>query len=811
MARLLALAGDLRLATRGLWHAKAFSGAAVLTLAIGIGGACVILALVQGVLLRPLPVRDQGRLIVAWNEIRSSGYAHAPFGDAAIATVAETSQQFEAVAGVTTNGVGRWAAVDERTSGWVNGALVTGRFFEVLGVVPVLGRTLTAEDDVEGAEPVVVISHRLWRGRYGGQTDVVGRRLSLGDQSFVIVGVMPSGLDYPRGVEVWRTTGSVPPGATFAIAARQEVDLVARLRPGVTVTQAASELTGLVTRLQAVAAPNLPRGMLPVVRAFDDVVLGSSRPVLVSLLAAVGLVLLIACANVANLLLLRGETRRQELAVRASLGASRGRLVTHLLAEGLVLALLAGAAGLLVTWWGLEAVVALVPDGLPRLDAVRLDGTVAVFTVVVAGAAAIVASLAPALLTARVELLPQLRLGARGATDRGRAAGRRMLVVAQVALAVAVVAVASLLVRSLLRLQAVDTGLTTERLVFAELSMPALEYADRARHARFLDELQDALRASPEIAAATPVNTSPFSGGWTVPIFSAEGQSEARAAENPALGLEAIHASYFDTLGVTIVRGRAFGESDGVGAPEVAIVSQDVAARVWPGQDPIGQRVKMGAPASRGRWLTVVGIAAPNRYRDLTAAKATLYVPAAQLLVAAQVIALRTAAPIEQVATLVRDRVQATDADVQVMRVSTFAQLLDVPLARPRFNAVLLGVFGAAALLLAMVGQYALMAAYVRQREREFALRVALGATAGDVRTMVLREALALAAVGVGLGLAVALGLTRLLRNLLFEVDTLDPSSLATAVVLLLATSVLASMVPVRRATRADAVAMLRS
>ena len=594
MTNLVAWAGDVRMAMRGLWHAKAFSGVAVLTLAIGIGGACVILALVQGVLLRPLPVRDQDRLIVAWRELRSSGYTHAPFGDAAIAALAAAGRQFEVVAGVTMHGVGRLAAIDEHTSGWVNGALVTGRFFEVLGVAPLLGRTLVAGDDVEGAEPVVVISHRLWRGRYSSAPDVVGRRLSLGEQSCVIVGVMPPGLDYPRGVEVWRTTRSFPPGATFRVAARQEVDLVARLRPGVTIAQATAELTGLMTRLEAEAPANAPRGLVPVVRAFEEVVLAGSRPVLLILLAAVILVLLIACANVANLLLLRGETRRQELAVRAALGASRSRLVGQLLAEGLVLALLAGAAGLLLTWWGLEAVVALVPDGLPRLDAVRLDRTVALFTVAVAGAASIVASLAPALLTARLELLPQLRLGARGATDRGSAAGRRLLVVAQVALAVAVVAVASLLVRSLLRLQSVDVGLTTERLVFAELSMPA--HGDRARHALFLDQLQTALSSSPDISAATPVNTSPFSGGWTVPTFSADGQSEARAAENPALSLEAVHAGYFDTLGVAIVRGRAFRESDGAGAPEVAIVSQDVAPRVWPGQDPIGKRLKMGAP-----------------------------------------------------------------------------------------------------------------------------------------------------------------------------------------------------------------------
>jgi putative ABC transport system permease protein len=328
-----------------------------------------------------------------------------------------------------------------------------------------------------------------------------------------------------------------------------------------------------------------------------------------------------------------------------------------------------------------------------------------------------------------------------------------------------------------------------------------------------MENVVSRLEAVPAIAAATPVNIAPFSrdGGWDVPIFAAEGQSTERAAANPSLNLESVHPSYFATFGVPLARGRAFTPSDREGAMEVAIVSEDVAARTWPGQDPIGKRVKMGTPESGDPWRMVVGVAAPTRYRELEKPRATIYLPAAQFIDPAESIVLRTTASIDLTAALSRDVVKSVDPDVQVMRVAAFRQLLDGPLARPRFNAFLLGIFGAVALLLTAIGLYAVMAAYVRQRDREIALRVVLGATAAAVRRLVLSEALGLAGVGAVVGLAGAAAATRLVRGMLFEIDPLDPPVLLGAAGLLIAASLVASYLPLRRATRVDAVAMLRN
>ena len=804
---------DLRLAARGLWRARGFSLAAVLTLACAIAGTTAMFAIVEGVLLRPLPVREQDGLLVAWKELRSSGFAHYPFGADEIDAVSRASQLLANVAGVTSNGAGRSVIVEDGSAGYVKVALVTGGFFEVLGIDAVRGRAIRRSDDGEGAENVLVISHGLWQRRYGGAASVIGRRVQLAEQPFTIVGVIPPDIDYPRGVEAWRTTRSVPVGGPFGDAARREIDLVARLRPGVALEQAAGELTALTRRFEADAPPNLPRGLVPVVRSFEEVVVGDMRPAIVALVASVGLVLLIASANVANLLLMRGEARRSELALRAALGAGRGRIVRHVLAESLVLALAAAVVALAATWWSLDAAIALIPQGLPRIESVRVDATVFLFTMATAFLTALLSGLAPAASSMRRDLVLQLRRGGPGVAGAPVRRVRRSLVVVQVALAVAVVAGAGLLARSLLRLQSIDTGLAADRLVFVDLAVPPAKYKDRVRHANFLDEVMSRLEAMPSIAAATPVNVPPFSveGGWDVPRFAAEGQGADRAARNPALNLESVHPNYFETFEVTVVRGRAFTSADREGMPAVAIVSQDVATATWPGEDPIGKRLKMGGADSRAPWYTIVGVAAPTRYRELDKPRPTLYLPAAQFQMTARMLVLRTSATVDRIASLARDAVRSVDADVQVVRVTPFAEMLAVPLARARFNALLLTTFAVTALLLAGIGLYAVMAAHVRQRERELAIRLALGATGARLRRLVLGEALRLAGAGVIAGLAGAAAATQLLRGLLFGVHPLDPASLAGAALLLVTVSAAAASIPAWSATRRDPAAALRA
>jgi putative ABC transport system permease protein len=803
---------DVRYSVRLLWRAKAFATAAVLTLALGIAATTVMFALIQGVLLRPLPVQEQDRLIVAWREAPTAGSAFYPFGDVEIEAVTRESRLLESAAGVTRNGVRRAVVSDGSTSSYANVGLITGNFFEVLGAQALLGRRLSLKDDPKGAEPVAVISHGYWQRHFGGMADVVGRRMTINEQPCVIVGVMPPDLDYPRGVEIWRTTRSIAANSAFGIAAQREVNLIGRLRPGVTVEQASSELAALDQQLATdVPTDYLRRGFQIVVRPFTEIVTGDVRGTLIAMFGAVALVLLIASANVANLLLMRGESRRGELALRAALGAGRGRIAGQVLAESFMLSVIAGIAGFLLAWVALPVLITIVPDGLPRIESIRLDATVAFFCVAVVFVTALLAGLAPALLSMRGDLVSPLR-GSSAAIAGMPGRGRRLLVVGQVALAVMVLAAAGLLIRSVLNLQAIDLGLAAGRLVLVDLHLPSEAYAERERRAQFLDQVVTQLEAVPGILAVTPVNVAPFTDrGWDVPRVTAEGQSNDQAASNPSLNLESIHPNYFSTIDAAIVRGRAFSAADRQGTREVAILSEDVALRLWPGQDPIGKRLKMGRVEGSARWLEVVGVAATTRYRTVTTARPTLYLPAAQFQMTATMLIVRSTASLELLMSVTRERVRAIDPNVTMLSAAPFADYLEGPLGRPRFNAFLIGLFGVAALLLSTLGLYAVMAAHVRQRDREIAVRFALGATGATVRRLVLAEAGRLAGLGALLGVAGAVAGTRFLRGLLFEVRPVDPVTIGGAAVLLIAVATLAAYAPMRRAARVDVVRVLRS
>lgn len=803
---------EARYAVRLLWRAKAFTTAAVSTLALGIAATTVMFALIQGVLLRPLPVQEQDRLILSWREAPTAGSAVYPFGDVEIDAIARDSQLLESAAGVTRNGVRRAVVSDGIASSYANVGLITGGFFEVLGAQAVLGRRFTPTEDRDGAEPAAVISHGYWQRHFGGAPDVVGRRLTINEQPCVVVGVMPPDLDYPRGVDIWRTTRSIPANSAFGIAAQREVNLIGRLRPGVTIEQASSELAALDQQLATDASTDyLRRGFNIVVRPFAEVVIGDVRRTMLALFGAVAFVLLIASANVANLLLMRGESRGGELALRAALGAGRGRIAGQVLAESLVLSLIAGIAGFLLAWVALPVLITIIPDGLPRIESIRIDATVAAFSVGVVFVTALLAGIVPGLFSMRGDLVSPLRGGS--ATIAGPATrGRRLLVVGQVALAVTVLAAAGLLIRSVLNLQAIDLGLAAERLVVVDLHLPSAAYAERDRRAQFFDQVFTQLEAVPGISAVTPVNVAPFTDrGWDVPRVTAEGQNNEQAASNPSLNLESIHPNYFSTIEAPIVRGRPFSAADREGTVNVAIVSEDVASRLWPGQNPVGKRLKMGPVEGSGRWLEVVGVAATTRYRTVTTARPTLYLPAAQFQMTATMLIVRSTASLELLVSVARERIRAIDPNVTVLSAAPFADYLDRPLGRPRFNAFLIGVFGIAALLLSTLGLYAVMAAHVRQRDREIAVRLALGATGANVRRLVLVEAGRLVGLGALLGVAGAVAGTRFLRGLLFDVQPMDPVIIAGAAVLLMAAAALAAYAPMRRAARADVVRVLRS
>ncbi len=807
---------DLRVTMRHAGRAKVFYVTAVLTLATGMAGATVMFTLIRGILLRPLPVADEDRLVVSWR-IPPTGLAtHVPYRASDIEHLARESRTFAAVTGVGYNGAFDHMWEDDGRILSARTAVVMGEFFHVAGVAPVLGRALDRDDDRTGAEKVLVLSFGAWQRLFGGAPDVIGRSLVTRKQRFTIAGVMPADFEYPRRVEIWTTlAGLADTGGNeaYRTAMLRDVELLARLRPGVTLDQASAELSAVLPRLDAAQTAFSFVNFRPIVRSFKAVVVGDVDAALVVLFAAVGLILVIASANVANLLLMRAETRRTELAVRAALGASRGRLASERIAESLIVAVLAGGVGLVLSHWSLQTVTMLVPDGLPRLASIRTDVGVVAFTVVLAFVAAALAGLVPALAASRIDLVAQLRAGGRGAAGTASARGRRLLVAAQVALAVTVVAAAGLLGRSLQRLQTVDMGLAADRLVFAELDLPRDRYADAARHRTFHDDVVARVAAAPGIDAVTPLNVPPFAGaiGWDLPRFTADGQTADQVALNPSLNFEAVYVPYFSTLGLTIVRGRAFTATDREGAPGVAIVSDALAAATWPGQDAVGKRLKFGGVDSDGEWLTVVGVAGTTRYRELATPRPTLYIPAEQFMPSGGRLAIRTAAAPAFVAGVVADAVRAADPAVRVTRIASYAEYLRVPLAWPRFNALLLGVFATAALLLSIIGLYGVMAASVRQRQREIGVRLALGATPGDVRRLVLREGLRLALAGAVAGLALAFAATRVLRGLLFETEPLDPVSLGTAAIVLVAAALVATWLPARRATRVDPIDVLRA
>jgi predicted permease len=626
---------------------------------------------------------------------------------------------------------------------------------------------------------------------------------------------MPADFAYPGGSEIWTTLNAladIDSDEAFRTSILRDVEILGRLRNGVTVAQATDELAAIMVDLDArVRGPFT--NFRPVVRPFKDMVVGDVDTALGVLFAAVGLILAIAAANVANLLLMRGESRRSELAVRAALGASRNKLVAQLLAESLVVALAAAVVGLGLARWGLQTIVMLVPDGLPRPESIRIDVAVVVFATGVAVLSAALAGVVPALTASRLDLVDCLRAGGRGTTGAASARGRRLLVTGQVALAVTVVAAAGLLARSVQRLQSVDMGLAADRLVLAEFDLPRERYADTTLRRTFHDEVVARVGAAPGIESVTPLNVQPFAGatGWDLPRFTAEGQTADQVALNPSLNFEAVYPPYFSTLGVMIVRGREFTAADRDSAPRVAIVSDALAAATWPGRDAIGKRLKFGGLDSRNEWLTVVGVAGTTRYRELVTPRPTLYIPAEQFMISAGRVAIRTAAAPAFVAGVVRDAVRATDPTVRVTRVAAYDEYLRRPLAWPRFNALLLGVFAVAALLLSAVGLYGVMAASVRHRRGEIGVRLTLGATAGDVRRLVLGESLRLAVAGAIAGLVLAFAATRVLRGLLFETEPLDPVSLGTAALALVGAALIATWLPARRAMRVDPIEVLRA
>lgn len=802
---------NIRVGARSLRRNPGFALTAILTLALGIGLSTTVFTVADALLLRRLPVKDQDRIVVVAGESRDGRTTNSPLAFAEVSDFARRTRSLGRVAFFGYEGAVQNPVRDGDRILPLRRALVSGDFFSVLGTRPLLGRALRAEDDVRGAATVLVLSHRAWQEHFGSDPTVLGRQVVTlyGGIAYTIVGVMPEGLEYPRGTDAWAAILPATPEGTLPFMA---YNVIGRLAPGATPTRAADEMTAFFQRDGGSAREHELRG---VVHTLPRLILGDTRLAVLVFVVACALLLLITCINVANLLLVRGLARAREVAVRSALGASRWRLAAQLITEHALLAIAGGTLGLIVAAVAVRGFVAFAPAGLPRLEEIHLNATVLAGAVGITGIAMLLFALAPAVLTSRAELQQVLRSGTRQSASRRSRMITEGLVVGQIALAVLVLSAAALIARSLIKLERVDLSFQPSHLLIGDLTLRYDQYDTAPKQLALLERLLPEIQAIPGVRAVSPVVAAPFSGagGWDGSP-AAEGQSAEEAAANPKLNMEVVTPGYFTTFGVSLLRGRGFTDQDRAGAPGVVVLSQSAARYYWPNQDPIGKRLRMRmGPASAPQMLTVVGVVPDTRYRDLRDARSSIYFPLQQSFFPfmPMTLAIRTSGPPAQMVPAIRRVVSETAPGVVLASAAPFETFLQEPLAQPRLNALLLLVFAGAAVALSAIGLFGVMMTMVHQRTHELGVRMALGATATDVGQLVLRRGMELAAAGTLLGLLGALAANRLLAAMLFEVSPTDAPTLGLVAMLLLAVAALASIIPARSSSRIEPVVALRA
>lgn len=780
---------------------------AIATLALGIGASVAVITVAEAVLLRPLPVANEEGLALLWGETPDGKFSNVPLTLSELESFQRQARTLERVAYHTFRGASPVAFRAGDHAFQFDVSLVSGNYFDVLGARPVLGRTLGAADDVKGVLPVLVLSHQAWRQRFGGDSAVIGRTLMLATtgRAYQVVGVMPPGLDYPRGTDVWTPLTAYSTAEGFYEIATGELDIVARLAGGATLTQAGSELTNFFASLPAGGFRSETRG---VAHGFRDMILGDTQPAMRMVLLAAIMLLVVACINVANLQLVRALGRARELVVRAALGASRAQLVRHQLKAAIFLSIIGGLAGAAFAWILVTLFLMLAPSGLPRVDEVSLDATMLLAALGVSGLTAVATGLAPALFASRVDAGDTLRSGVRHSDGpRLRLVGE-LLVGTQVALAVVALSSAGLVGRSLANLYRVDMAFDPARLTIAELVLWRDVAGNRDQQATLISRIVSRIEEVPGIAGVTPVLNVPFiaGAGGIDGSLSVPGQSVEERAKNPVVNMEVVSPSYFAVLRVPVLQGRPFTDDDRAGSTPVAVVSVSMAQALWPGRDAVGQQL-----GSKGEF-TVVGVIPDLRYRELEDARPSVYFPLAQprfpmtpttLVIRGDNAALGAAQ--------LRAAVAEVDAGVTVASVATMENLLEGPRAQPRLNAMVLGLFAAGAVLLAAIGMFSVMATMVRRRTRELGIRMALGATRANVGGMVLRRGLVIAAFGTIAGLLGARTVGTLLSGLLFEVTPTDSVTFLGVTVAVISVAALASYFPARAGASVDPVKSLRA
>jgi putative ABC transport system permease protein len=795
---------DIRFAIRSLLKRPGFTAIAVITLALGIGANSAMFTTVNAVLLRPLSYPESERIVLLEGVNPSQGITQSNMSVPDLADWQSQTTSFEQIAGFISGG--SLLTSGEETER-VRGTGVTTDFFPLFRTNARLGRTLQSDDSQKGHDTVVVLSHSLWQRRFGADKNIVGTNVLIGGASTTVVGVMPSGFDYPSQSELWVP---VPLDPAKERRDNRYLGVITRLKPGVTISQAQAEMNTINQRLaQSYVETNT--GWTVKLTELRERLVGSMRTSLLVLLGAVAFVLLIACANVANLLLARATVRQREIAVRAALGASRWRIVRQLLTESALLSIVGGGAGLLLGIWLTKLLIAVSPPNTPRFDEIRPDARVFAFTLGLTILTGLLFGLAPALQSSRIDLNGRLKEGGRGGSGGGtHHRMRRLMMVSEIALSFMLLVGAGLLIKSFMRLRDVSPGFNTENVLTMRVSLMPAKYPKGEPRIQLLRQGLERLKALPGVDSAAAVLSLPL-GGDTFNVgrgFIREG-SPATPEESGNAAYLVTTPEYFRTLKIPLVNGRAFNDQDTEQAPKVVVVNETMARQLWPGESPIGRHITIWRDEQFPR--EIVGVVGDAKAALDTEAGSQMYVPYAQDSGwGSMSLVIRTAGEPASMAAAVRNEIRTLEKGIPVYNVKTMNDVLMTSVGPRRTPMVLLSAFAAVALLLAMIGIYGVTAYYVTERTQEIGIRMALGAQMGDVMKLVLRGGMTLAFVGIGVGLVGAYLLTRLMTTLLFGVKPTDVVTFVAVSLCLLVTALLACYLPARRATKVDPLVALR-
>ena len=801
------LVSDARYGIRMLARNPGLAGVIIITLALGIGSTSAIFSVVNAVLLRPLNYREPDRIVTI------QSFRRGKLGQVSPANFLDWRDQnrsFQDLAAFHVGGANLTAGGDPER---VQLSVTSASFFHALGVNPRIGRDFIPDDERAGHQPLAIISHGLWQRKFSSDKDTIGKSAVIDGQVYTVIGVTPAGFDYPKGTDVWLSPRRIVPelgqdiGDETRVRGLGYLGVIGRLSPGASLEQAQTEMDAINSRLVA-EYPDANAALTIKVAPLRETLLGSIKPMLLLLFGAVGFLLLIACANVANLMLARATARQREIAIRASLGATRFRLIRQLLTEGLIWSLLGGAIGLLLGRWGIDWLIGLNSDVIPRSGEIGLDWRVLTFTLVVSCASGILFGLAPALQLSKGDSSRTLKEGARGGTRTNRLRGT--LVVCEVSLSLALLIGAALMFRSFINLQQVKPGFDAGRVLTFRIAPSGASYQDQNRQTAFFTSLVSRLAVLPGVQAVGAIDTLPLDKG---PYYGYFIQSrppyttETRLAAN----FRVVSPDYFRAMGIASIEGRLLNEQDNEGAPPVLIINQALARRDFPDQDPIGQRLGFGANKGAINWAEVVGVVADVRNDEMrNEPTPEAYAPYLQRPVPEMSLAIRSSSNPATLAGAVRQEVYQVDNTQPVADVRTMAQVIYGAAAQPRFNLVLLACFAGIALILAASGIYGVMSYSVTQRTHEIGVRVALGAGSGQVLRLVIGQGLSLALAGIVIGLISSLAITRLMSSLLFGVSATDPLTFGFIACVFLVVAATASYIPARRATRVDPTVALR-